>query len=157
MSNQNNMSKASIVKLTFVILVVLGFIVAWNMPDTDTEKNTAARKAMLTSLEGGGAQLTKTNKLLVEAGVYGEDVNENGTARIPVTASKNPEVILCPQYILPVLPELPELPPKDVMDTVSRDQLNFILYQHIKAHQNRTVEVRKRIFQSYANYLESCE
>ena len=117
------------------------------------DSNKETREALIASLDEGNQKLNHSQSALIETGIYQAD---------PLTAppgiqTVEPEVVMCPQYQLPVLPELPELPPKEVMDSVSKDQLNFILYQHIKANQERTIEVRKRIYVSYAEYMKSCE
>lgn len=160
MRNPHPMTKVGMIKLGLLIGAIIVFVVAVlygnsDGPPEDERKPESIREAMISSLDEGDERLTESTQLLVDAGIYGKDgIPSNEALYIP---SEKTEMILCPQYILPTLPELPELPPKEVMDTVTRDQLNFILYQHIKAHQNRTVEVRKRIFHSYAKYLEQCE
>lgn len=160
MRNNHGVTKVGIIKLILLIIVggtllAIGFYGGGDKPALDDNKQESVREAMISSLDEGDERLIESTQLLVDAGIYSKEAVE--TVNGLIIPTENAETILCPQYILPVLPELPELPPKEVMDTVTRDQLNFILYQHIKAHQNRTVEVRKRIFHSYAKYLESCE
>lgn len=157
---QPRLTRVGIIKLVFFVLIVSIFIglAVHNAPTNpvgnglDTN-NKETREALIASLDEGSEKLNNSKAALMETGIYLPD---------PLTEPSSihtvePEVVMCPQYRLPVLPELPELPPKEVMDTVSKDQLNFILYQHIKAHQERTVEARKRIYASYAEYLKGCE
>lgn len=94
-------------------------------------------------LKDGDAKVNDSEKLLREVDVFGEQGVDLE--------------IRCPQFTLPLMPELPQLPPKDILESVTKDQLNFILYQHIKAHQERTLEVRRRLYDAYDEYLDTCQ
>lgn len=109
------------------------------------------RGVIVESLVDGHNELNDSDELLIDASVYGDKLEP------PSTQNNETTFASCPQYLLPVLPGLPELPPKEVLDAITRDQLNFVLYQHIKEHQSRTIEVRRRIFKSYGAYLKECE
>lgn len=159
---RHRLTPTGMIKLTFLVIIVSVFI-GWglykspvNLEESGLDKkDKLTREVLVDSLGKGDAKLNNSKEILMESGIYQTDPLVTGTP--PRVQTLDAEEIMCPQYRLPVLPELPELPPKEVMDTVSKDQLNFILYQHIKAHQERTIEVRKRIYVSYADYLKSCE
>lgn len=159
MTNPNDITAIGTIKLLFLggILAVLIGIALYGGEDkkSENEKDNVTTGALVESIKAGNEKINTSTKVMEDAGVYTKDtVGQDTLEPIPKDLQ---EQVLCPQYILPVLPELPELPPKEVMETISEAQLNFVLYQHIKAHQDRTIEVRKRIFKSYAEYLKSCE
>lgn len=159
MSVPNIATVSGTIKLTvfgIVIALLIFFAIRSPAPETlhivnENVKEKRVRNAIVNSLDQGDADFEVATKDLIDVGAL---VDPKTGER---ASGHENEVVLCPQYVLPILPELPELPPLEVMETVTKDQLNFILYQHIKAHQERTIEVRKRIYQSYARYLEGCE
>lgn len=86
-------------------------------------------------------------------------VNNDKVTTLDVLAasSSNTEpVVMCPKFILPELPPLPKLPPKEILVTLDKDQLNAVLYQHIRSHQERLLNARKILYGSYEEYLKSC-
>ena len=84
--------------------------------------------------------------------------NDKVTTLDVLAASTNNanSVVMCPKFILPVLPALPKLPPKEVLVTLDKDQLNAVLYQHVRSHQERLLNARKILYTSYGEYLKSC-
>lgn len=113
------------------------------------ERSKESRITLLESLDKGSKKLKNSDKLM-------SNVDANGQPVITPEGVIETSPVTCPQYLLPEMPPLPTLPKSEVMATVTRDQLNFILYQHIKAHQERTIEVRKRINDSYSTYIATC-
>ena len=86
-------------------------------------------------------------------------VNNDQVTTLDVLAastSNTNAVVMCPKFILPELPPLPKLPPKEVLVTLDKDQLNAVLYQHIRSHQERLLNARKILYGSYEEYLKSC-
>ena len=86
-------------------------------------------------------------------------VNKDKVTTLDVLAastSNTNSVVMCPKFILPVLPALPKLPPKEVLVTLDKDQLNAVLYQHVRSHQERVLNARKILYTSYEEYLKSC-
>lgn len=157
---QPQLTKVGIIKFVFFILIVSIFIglAVNNAPTKPVENgldtdNKETREALITSIDEGNEKLAQSKSVMIEAGIYQRDP----LTKPPRAPTVEPEVFTCPLYRLPPLPELPELPPKEVMDTVTKDQLNFILYQHIKDHQERTIEARKRVYNSYTEYVKNCE
>ena len=75
---------------------------------------------------------------------------------LAASTSNAETVIMCPKYTLPELPPLPKLPPKEILVTLDKDQLNAVLYQHIRSHQERLLNARKILYGSYEEYLKSC-
>lgn len=65
--------------------------------------------------------------------------------------------LVCPMYIMPDFSPIPTLPSKEIMEKATKDQLIYILYQNIKDHQNRIVENRKSLYETYNAYLKSCK
>ena len=63
---------------------------------------------------------------------------------------------MCPKFILPELPPLPKLPPKEILVTLDKDQLNAVLYQQVRSHQEQVLNARKILYGSYEVYLKSC-
>lgn len=169
MENQNNthVSKFTIIKFIFFGLILLLFIgiavIGYPTPSNEEKDLSRVKDSessryldnMIDSLERGDRNLKDSRGLLDEVGIHGDRATTDGVL-LP-TLTEEGSVIHCPQYLLPIMPKLPVLPSKEVLDSVTKDQLNFILYAHIKEHQERTVEVRKRMYRSYAAYLESCE
>ena len=73
------------------------------------------------------------------------------------TSTSNTEtVVMCPKFNLPELPPPPKLPPKEILVTLDKDQLNAVLYQHIRSHQERLLNARKILYASYVEYLKTC-
>lgn len=157
---QPRLTTVGIIKLVFFVLILsifIGFAV-YTSPTKPVKKgldtdNKETRDALITSLDEGNEELAISKSVMTEAGVYRLDP----LTKPPSVRTVDPEALTCPLYRLPTLPELPELPPREVLDTVTKDQLNFILYQHIKDHQERTIEARKRVYVSYTEYVEDCE
>lgn len=75
---------------------------------------------------------------------------------ISVPASAIDHKVMCPKYILPELPPVPKLPPKEVLTGLDKDQLNVVLYQNVRSHQERVLVARKILYTSYEDYLKSC-
>lgn len=84
--------------------------------------------------------------------------NDKVTTLDVLAASTNNanSVVMCPKFILPELPPLPKLPPKEILVTLDKDQLNAVLYQHVRSHQERVLNARKILYTSYEEYLKSC-
>ena len=79
------------------------------------------------------------------------------TLDILAASTTNTETaVMCPKFILPELPPPPKLPPKEVLVTLDKDQLNAVLYQHIRSHQEWVLNTRKILYTSYEEYLKSC-
>ena len=86
-------------------------------------------------------------------------VNNDKVTTLDVLAasSSNTEpIVMCPKFILPEVPPFPKLPPKEVLVTLDKDQLNAVLYQHIRSHQEQVLNARKILYASYEEYLKSC-
>ena len=75
---------------------------------------------------------------------------------LAASSSSTGTVVMCPKFILPELPPLPKLPPKEILVTLDKDQLNAVLYQHIRSHQELLLNARKILYGSYEEYLKSC-
>ena len=75
---------------------------------------------------------------------------------LAASTSNTETVIMCPKYTLPDSPPLPKLPPKEVLVTLDKDQLNAVLYQHVRSHQERVLNARKVLYASYEEYLKTC-
>lgn len=157
---QPRLTTVGIIKLVFFVLILFIFIglAVHNAPTKPVENgldtdNKETREALITSLDEGNEKLANSKSVMIEAGIY----RRNPLTKPPSVRTVQPEEFTCPLYRMPALPDLPELPPREVLDTVSKDQLNFILYQHIKDHQERTIEARKRIYTSYTEYVKDCE
>ena len=75
---------------------------------------------------------------------------------LAASAGNTETTVMCPKYTLPELPPLPKLPPKEILVTLDKDQLNAVLYQHIRSHQERLLNERKILYGSYEEYLKSC-
>lgn len=158
MTTPHQISKIGVTKLVLLVLIfcLFTYIIFFSKPIINQSNTDAStQKAIVSSLDKGSQELRESKELLKKSGIYGKHTTL--ADEIPSAKKVDEKPVMCPQYILPKLPELPKLPPKEVMDTVTKDQLNLILYQHIKTHQERTIEVRKRIFISYAEYLKYCE
>ena len=159
---RHRMTTTGTIKLVALIIIISIFIglALYKRPIDVTGQgldinDKETRGALVKSLDSGNNELIDSKSILIKSGIYDEISTDESP--LPRVQALDAETIMCPQYKLPLLPELPELPPKEVMDTVSKDQLNFILYQHIKQHQERTIEVRRHIYVSYSDYLKSCE
>lgn len=161
MPNPNQINKIEATKL--ILLVLIFCLFTYNMffskpVNKQNNLNPSTQEAIVSSLDKGRKDLRESKELLKKSGIYGEQIPLPGeTPETPMTKIDAEKDVMCPQYIFPKLADLPRLPPKEVMDTVTQAQLNLILYQHIKSHQERTIETRERIFKSYVKYLESCE
>ena len=86
-------------------------------------------------------------------------VNNDKVTTLDVLAasSSNTEpIVMCPKFILPELPPLPKLPPKEILVTLDKDQLNAVLYQQVRSHQEQVLNARKILYGSYEEYLKSC-
>lgn len=86
-------------------------------------------------------------------------VNNDKVTTLDVLAastSNTETVVMCPKYMLPELPPLPKLPPKEVLVTLDKDQLNAVLYQQVRSHQERVLNARKILYASYEEYLKGC-
>ncbi len=75
---------------------------------------------------------------------------------LAASTSNTNSVVMCPKFILPELPPLPKLPPKEVLVTLDKDQINAVLYQHVRSHQERVLNARKILYASYEEYLKTC-
>ena len=75
---------------------------------------------------------------------------------LAASTSNAETVIMCPKYTLPELPPLPKLPPKEILVTLDKDQLNAVLYQQVRSHQEQVLNARKILYGSYEEYLKSC-
>lgn len=153
MGNPEKPSKWAIFKLSLLLILILLFAWAVFSPSKKeaTPSTTAIvevnsnREALLRSLTKGVDEVEESRVLI-----------ENATVPNNIKGILETDALVCPQYLLPILPPLPKLPSEDVMSTVTKDQLNFILYQHIKEHQERTIDVRQLINNSYTEYLKTC-
>ena len=72
-------------------------------------------------------------------------------------ASANGRIVRCPMYVMPDFVPVTLLPSKDVLAKANKDQLIFILYQNIKGHQERTLMNRKRLYDTYSDYINECK
>lgn len=167
MPNNNSpvQSKAATVKF-IIFTVVIGAFIAVGLSNNNVNvaldkeaivaveelqstRSKNSRETLIESLDEGRNKLGDSNRIMSNVGADGK----------PLTLTQGAietKPVMCPQYLLPAMPELPTLPAKEVLSTVTRDQLNFILYQNIKSHQERTIEVRRRINDSYSEYLLTC-
>lgn len=172
MSNNNEptiANKINVIKFT-ILVIVIGLFTAIGLTNSkkvnvnvDEDaliaveemrqvRSQQSRESIIASLEDNAVEFIDSENLLSDIGYEGTPSTNQIESNSP---SKNIKV-MCPQYLLPTMPDLPHLPAQEVLVSVTRDQLNFILYQHIKEHQNRTIEVRKRLNESYVKYLETC-
>ena len=75
---------------------------------------------------------------------------------LAASSSSTGTVVMCPKFILPELPPPPKLPPKEILVTLDKDQLNAVIYQHIRSHQELVLNARKILYESYEEYLKTC-
>lgn len=145
------------VAITFVIvLIVIHFNRKLNPPPpppayipTPIAEKISADVNTRTKVINYDIQQSKLNQLTATA-------SEVATIAETKEDSAN-SVVTCPMYVMPDFTSVPQLPPKEIMVKATKDQLIYILYQNIKDHQERIIKNRKRLYETYNEYLKQCK
>lgn len=136
--------------LTLSIILVTKHFTVTNAPPIDKHQVAKDLALDITTKTNDVSKQVSTDKLQeITSSVTIAAANDNFLA-------KESDVV-CTMYIMPDFSPIPTLPSKEVMEKATKDQLIYILYQNIKDHQNRIVENRKSLYESYNAYLKSCK
>lgn len=143
------------VAITFVfVLIVIHFNRKLNPPPpieipTPIAEKISADVSTRNKVINYDIQQSKLNQLTATA-------SEVATIAETKEDSAN-SVVTCPMYVMPDFTSVPQLPPKEIMVKATKDQLIYILYQNIKDHQERIIKNRKRLYETYNEYLKQCK
>lgn len=136
--------------LTLSIILVTKYFTVTNAPPIDKHQVAKDLALDITTKTNDVSKQVSTDKLQV---ITSSVTNATTDDAFLVKES----VVMCPMYIMPDFSPIPTLPSKEVMEKATKDQLIYILYQNIKDHQNRIVENRKSLYETYNAYLKSCK
>lgn len=136
--------------LTLSIILITKHFTVTNTPPSDKHQVAKDLALDITTKTNDISKQVSTDKLQeITSSVTIAAVDDNFLAK--------ESDLVCPMYIMPDFSPIPTLPSKEIMEKATKDQLIYILYQNIKDHQNRIVENRKSLYETYNAYLKSCK